>query len=50
MDDGPSISDAASALTVMRAFAEKWGLIEKLAYSFAEFKDAIAAASENRIV
>lgn len=32
VDDVPSISDAARALTVMKAFAEKWGPMKKLAH------------------
>lgn len=48
VDDGPSLSDAAHAVSVMRAFAEKRGLMDKLARSLAEFEDAVVAARPPR--
>lgn len=43
-NDEPFVSAVTSTLTNMRAFAEKWGLMEKLAGGHAEFEDAVVAA------
>ncbi|XP_037558463.1 jerky protein homolog-like [Dermacentor silvarum] len=48
VDDGPSLSDAARAVAVMRAFAEKRGLMDKLAAGLADFEDAVVAARPPR--
>ncbi|KAH7984507.1 hypothetical protein HPB52_022145 [Rhipicephalus sanguineus] len=44
VDDGPSLSEAARAVTVMRAFAEKRGLMDRLARGLTDFEDAVVAA------
>lgn len=44
VDDGPAASDAPLALTIMSAFTENWGLMEKLARGLAEFEAAFIAA------
>lgn len=48
VDDGPSLSEAARAVTVMRAFAEKRGLMDRLAHGLTDFEDAVVAARPPR--
>lgn len=47
-DVSPTVTEAAEALAVMRAFAEKRGLMEKLAPSLADFETAVVAARPPR--
>lgn len=42
--DGLSVTDMVRALIVMRAFAENWGLMKKLARGLAKFENAFVAA------
>ncbi|KAH8026322.1 hypothetical protein HPB51_019561 [Rhipicephalus microplus] len=48
VDDGPSLSEAARAVTVMRAFAEKRGLMDRLARGLTDFEDAVVEARPPR--
>ncbi|KAH8032463.1 hypothetical protein HPB51_025916 [Rhipicephalus microplus] len=43
-DSGPTVAEAAHCVSVMRVFAEKRGLAEKLANSKSEFEDAVVTA------
>ncbi|KAH8009022.1 hypothetical protein HPB51_008952 [Rhipicephalus microplus] len=47
-DPGPTVAEAAHCVSVMRVFAEKRGLAEKLAHSISEFKAAVIAARPPR--
>ncbi|KAH8021087.1 hypothetical protein HPB51_012371 [Rhipicephalus microplus] len=43
-DPSPTVAEAAHCVSVMRVFAEKRGLAEKLAHSISEFEAAVVAA------
>ncbi|KAH8038537.1 hypothetical protein HPB51_001801 [Rhipicephalus microplus] len=43
-EPGPTVAEAAHCVSVMRVFAEKRGLAEKLAHSISEFEAAVVAA------
>ncbi|KAH6933604.1 hypothetical protein HPB50_025369 [Hyalomma asiaticum] len=47
-DPGPTVAEAAHCVSVMRVFAEKRGLAEKLARSISEFEAAVVAARPPR--
>ncbi|KAH8020198.1 hypothetical protein HPB51_025382 [Rhipicephalus microplus] len=47
-DPGPTVTEAAHCVSVMRVFAEKRGLAEKLAHSISEFEAAVVAARPPR--
>uniref|UniRef100_A0A023FNB6 Putative tigger transposase n=1 Tax=Amblyomma cajennense TaxID=34607 RepID=A0A023FNB6_AMBCJ len=47
-DFSPTVAEASQALAVMRAFAEKRGLMEKLAPSLSNFETAVVAARPPR--
>ncbi|KAH8040273.1 hypothetical protein HPB51_009821 [Rhipicephalus microplus] len=47
-DLGPTVAEAAHCVSVMRVFAEKRGLAEKLAHSISEFEAAVVAARPPR--
>ncbi|KAH8023106.1 hypothetical protein HPB51_010890 [Rhipicephalus microplus] len=47
-DSGPTVAEAAHCVSVMRVFAEKRGLEEKLAHSITEFEAAVVAARPPR--
>ncbi|KAH8009960.1 hypothetical protein HPB51_023016 [Rhipicephalus microplus] len=47
-DPGPTVAEAAHCVSVMRVFAEKRGLVEKLAHSISEFEAAVVAARPPR--
>ncbi|KAH6930138.1 hypothetical protein HPB50_010400 [Hyalomma asiaticum] len=47
-DSGPTVAEAARCVSLLRAFAEKRGLAEKLARSISEFEAAVVAARPPR--
>ncbi|KAH8028102.1 hypothetical protein HPB51_013149 [Rhipicephalus microplus] len=47
-DPGPTVAEAAHCVSVMRVFAEKRGLAEKLAHSISEFEAAVVATRPPR--
>ncbi|KAH8033637.1 hypothetical protein HPB51_014918 [Rhipicephalus microplus] len=47
-DPGPTVAEAAHCISVMRVFAEKRELVEKLAHSISEFEAAVVAARPPR--
>ncbi|KAH8035985.1 hypothetical protein HPB51_014342 [Rhipicephalus microplus] len=47
-DPGPTVAEAAHCVSVMRVFAEKRGLAEKLAHSISEFKATVVVAKPPR--
>ncbi|KAH8036834.1 hypothetical protein HPB51_006103 [Rhipicephalus microplus] len=47
-DPGLTVAEAAHCISVMRVFAEKRGLAEKLAHSISEFEAAVVAARPPR--
>ncbi|KAH8033756.1 hypothetical protein HPB51_015788 [Rhipicephalus microplus] len=47
-DPGPTVAEAAHCVSVMRVFAEKRGLAEKLTHSISEFEAAVVAARPPR--
>ncbi|KAH8033034.1 hypothetical protein HPB51_005832 [Rhipicephalus microplus] len=47
-DSGPTVAEAVHCVSVMRVFAEKRGLAEKLAHSISEFEAAVVAARPPR--
>ncbi|KAH8018826.1 hypothetical protein HPB51_012330 [Rhipicephalus microplus] len=48
VDPGPTVAEAAHCVSVMRVFAEKRALAEKLAHSISEFEAAVVAARPPR--
>lgn len=48
VEDGPSLSEAVPVVTVMRAFAEKRGLMDRLTCGLIDFEDAVVTASPPR--
>ncbi|KAH6943945.1 hypothetical protein HPB50_000790 [Hyalomma asiaticum] len=47
-DSGPTVAEAAHCVSLLRVFAEKRGLAEKLARSISEFEAAVVAARPPR--
>ncbi|KAH8024959.1 hypothetical protein HPB51_002373 [Rhipicephalus microplus] len=47
-DPGPTVAESAHCVSVMRVFAEKRALAEKLAYSISEFEAAVVSARPPR--